>query len=163
MTTKINSSLYLIIFICVTLFISCQDNEVNDYYNQRVNLKVDITNQDNDLASSGKAKTITQARLAGEYVGFGGLLLYRSSIPVDGYSSIMSLYAYDLACPVEKLAIQKIKYIGNGVAKCDKCGTEYDLSLNAGNVISGDAKQSLVRYKAVYVPSDHEVFQITRY
>ena len=153
---------FLIISLCIFLFTNCQDNEVNDFYNKRVNLKVDITLQDNDLASSGSAKSITQPRLAGEYVGMGGLLLFRSSIPVDGFNNIMSLYAFDLACPVEKVASQKIKFIGDSKAKCDKCGTVYDLAVGVGNAIDKPSSPRLVVYPTYYLASDHVQFQVIK-
>lgn len=150
-------SVLLLIFLS-----SCQDDEVNDFYNKPVNLKVDITMQDNDLSAPMSAKSITSPRLDWEFVGYGGLLLYRGSVPVDGFPGIPSLYAFDLACPVEKIFNQKIHYIGDGKAKCDKCETIYDLSLGVGNAIGKPSNPRLVVYPAYYMPGDHVVFHVQK-
>lgn len=154
---KINLLLYSIL----SLFsVSCADNVENDLYKKKVYLDVDITTSDYALANPGSTKEITAPRKAGEYIGYGGILLYRSSFQVSNYPGIMGLYAFDLACPVEQLSTQRIYAIKNDRAKCDKCGTVYDLTFGLGNPIEGVGKVNLVTYKVSYITGDHIYFKV---
>lgn len=154
---KKNNLLYFLLLISL---LSCKDNEVNDIYKKAVYLEVDITTSDYGLANSGSTKEILKPRKAIETVGYGGILLYRASVQVDGYPGIMGLYAFDLACPIENIATQKVHAIGNDKAKCDRCGTVYDLTFGLGNPVDGKGKLNLVRYRVYYVPGDHVLFKV---
>lgn len=85
---------------------------------------------------------------AGEYTGFGGIMLVCD--PIGEY------LAYDLACPVEGKADIRVSYDTSseiaGIAKCEKCGSTYNLYAN-GTPTSGEAlklKYGLESYN-VYV------------
>lgn len=72
-------------------------------------------------------------------VGYAGILVGQS--PFNGYC------AYDMCCPVEadrKIAV-KLNNNAVGIARCDKCGEEYDL-LNGAYPMKGIGKEYLKRY-----------------
>lgn len=72
-------------------------------------------------------------------VGYSGILIGQS--PFNGYC------AYDMCCPVERtrsVAVH-IKIGALGIAKCNKCGEEYNL-LNGAYPMKGISKEYLKKY-----------------
>lgn len=72
--------------------------------------------------------------------GLGGLILGKPYFG-DG----MSIYAYDLACPVCDKVSARLGVNSQGTATCAKCGNVYDLN-NGGLVIEGEGRP-LYRYR----------------
>ncbi|MCH5245933.1 MAG: hypothetical protein J1E84_05675 [Muribaculaceae bacterium] len=88
--------------------------------------------------------------------GFGGVLL-----TADMHGNFI---AYDLACPVEmrrdvRLAVDAEKF----VARCDKCGSTFDVFDNYGIPLSGPAHQYDYRLTRYYVgPGGNGEYMIVR-
>lgn len=82
------------------------------------------------------------------YTGFGGVLLVTD---IQNYP-----LAYDLACPVEKLATVRVQFDSETLlARCPRCHSEYNVCEFFGSPVSGEAyrkKWSLRRYRALPSP-----------
>ena len=143
-------------------FFACGEEEENNMYGKEVFFEVDARSggPDNNLNSAGHYKTFEQPRKAKDRgLGLGGLLVVCSGEILEG-SSFYYLYAYDLACPHERVAHVKIKPQTNMRAKCPECESEYDLF--SGRVLSGKSQNNLVRYQARPESQTPGVFIITR-
>lgn len=79
------------------------------------------------------------------FTGFGGILLV-----TDIYNQPL---AYDLACPVEMKPTVRISYDPDKLrARCNSCGSEYDVNEFNGSPVSGPAhekKYGLRRYRVI--------------
>lgn len=76
-----------------------------------------------------------------------GLIIGKSSMD-------QTLYAFDRQCPncfaASNMTSAPLQWAGNSTTvKCGKCGRTYNLA-NRGVVASGEAGQSLMRYRIVY-------------
>ncbi len=68
------------------------------------------------------------------YTGFGGVLLVGD---INGEPQ-----AYDLACPVERKSTIRVSIdTQKNIARCPKCGSEYDVFNNWGHPLSGQASR----------------------
>lgn len=148
----------LVLVVCLSLAVACGKEEP-DYVipASLVNFKVDVNNADNSLKTPGNIKSFTAARLAGEYVGYSGLLVFSSLVQEKG----VGLYAFDLCCPYEKdknVTVQPS--IEDGTATCSKCKSVFDLRTGIGNKISGPSTTGLQQYKVSKESST--VFRIYR-
>ncbi len=128
---------FLFLFLLLLSLASCEKNYVSQIPYAPVNFAIDLRYQDKDLVGILNYKTFTSPRNAGEYVGFSGILI------VCGFDNVY--YAYDLCCPHE--ARQDIKIIPNneGTAKCNKCGTEYEIGYGTGRP-AGISEYSLRKF-----------------
>jgi nitrite reductase/ring-hydroxylating ferredoxin subunit len=86
-------------------------------------------------------KLFTKRTLAGEYIGFGGVIVYHA---LDD-----NFYAFDLACPVEANRSIRVEMNEDNIhATCPKCGSVFDLSYGFANPENkGSAKEGLRPYK----------------
>ena len=129
-----------IIFLLIFLFIvSCVEEE-NPYIlpYTRVYFQIDVNGIDSDLTHFSH-KTFTKPRTAGEFVGYGGLLLFRSA---EG-----AVFAYDLACPNEKDRSIHVIPGNTGKAECPVCKSVYVTMYGLGSVESGPSGNSLQKYR----------------
>lgn len=82
------------------------------------------------------------------FTGFGGVLLVTD---IQNYP-----LAYDLACPVEKLANVRVEFDPETLlVRCPKCHSEYNVCEYYGSPVSGEAyrkKWSLRQYRALPSP-----------
>ena len=100
----------------------------------------------------------------GTATGFGGILLIGGMDPFSTETNIP--LAYDLACPVEcdpnvRVAVD----VASFEAVCPKCGSHYDVTMQGGAPVSGQAsegkhKYGLTRYQCL--PSTMGGYMITR-
>ena len=81
----------------------------------------------------------------GSGTGFGGVLLIEG---MDPFSSVTSApLAYDLACPVERKASIRVKIDPDTyVAVCPECKSTYDVTMQRGAPISGEAAMGKYKY-----------------
>lgn len=158
--TKLFKHCYLIIF-CLLLS-SCVDDGCISIFNAPVFLRVNIDHNYNELRDPGNTLALTKGK-NGEYLmGYGGLLLVRAYTYVPNREPNYDLYAYDLACPKEKLPEIKIKDIGKGRAQCQQCGAIYNIQNGSGNSETPDIyKGRLDTYRTDYeVDQNRVVFVI---
>ena len=100
---------------------------------------------------------------SGSGTGFGGVLLIEGMDPFSSLTS--SPLAYDLACPVERKANIKVKIDPDTyVAFCPECGSTYDVTMQRGAPIEGEAaigkyKYALKSYNCI--PSGYGGYVIT--
>ncbi len=152
---------YLIIPVFIFLLLcGCGKEEEKNALGEFVNFKVNVTVQDKELATPTNNKQFLKPRLAREGVGFSGLLVVCSAVPIT--SSIYELYVYDLCCRHENKREIRIVPEEDGMhAKCPSCGSTYNIINGVGNVVSGPAKNNLQKYRAVYSASEPGLFIIS--
>ena len=81
----------------------------------------------------------------GNATGFGGVLLIEG---MDPFSSVTAIpLAYDLACPVERKADIRVKIDPDTyVAYCSQCNSTYDVTMQRGAPLSGEAATGKHKY-----------------
>lgn len=146
---KIITKLFVILLFLIGA-VSCDNEDYNDIYGRPVDFRVNIQFLDDDLTASLSTKSFTSPRAGSPYVGFGGLLVIRSAYPREGYGNLLDLYAFDLACPFEKRRDIHVTASTDGKAKCEKCGSVFNLLGGKQNLVSGPSKESLVTYPVYY-------------
>lgn len=139
----------IILLLCIFfVFIGCEDDEITNIYGNEVFFQINATagGPDHILNTYGQYKVFTENRLASDRgVGLGGLLVVCSHELIQG-TTFYHLYAYDLACPVERSSKIRVEPDKDGHATCPKCGSVY--SLFGGDVVSGKSTSKLQRYYA---------------
>lgn len=150
----------LIIGVLVFFASACgKEEERNVIPVEQVNFKLNLNSVDAILRTPGNSKEYVNGKypvLAGEYLGYGGLLIVNSFYATDR----PELLAYDLSCPYEALRSVLVKASDDGNAKCSKCGRIYNL-MEKGRVISESSALHLQRY-SVSSTSNPNVFYVTR-
>ena len=153
-----------IVLIVVLVFatISCgSDESLNTIPIEPVRFEVNLKKSpDKNLRTPGNIVTFTQPRLATDMIGYSGLLIVCSAVPIT--SSVYQLYAYDLCCPYEKQRPIKVVPQSDGTVKCSHCGSVFEIFNGLGNVKSGPAKDNLQTYYARFSNTGDGIFQITR-
>ncbi|MDO5664376.1 MAG: hypothetical protein Q4G63_03840 [Bacteroidia bacterium] len=146
-------SIAVLIFTVSLLIASCV-NEAPRFTipYSRVFFQIDVNGLDSDLSFFG-SKTFTQGRTIGEQIGYGGLLVFRTT---EG-----DIFAYDLCCPYEDNREVKVKPTDNGKAVCSKCGSVYITMYGLGTAESGSSNQSLQTYTVRKNLNREGVFVIT--
>lgn len=142
------------VFILIFIAFSCEDEIYNPIPNALVNLNLDLAYEDSSLYDNPLAyKTFINKRYATDKIGYGGILVINA-----GYGN--TLYAYDLACPVE--ISPTIRVIPNdvGEAHCPQCGSKFCISDGTGRPISGKSKHTLKRYRVS--PQGEKKYLVTR-
>ena len=123
----------LILILFITLQ-ACEERMYTTIPNVRVNITLDLDFEDYELNAALATKSFTQPRRATDEIGFGGILVINAP-SADG--SIVNLFAYDLACPVE-IDREKIVIPNEiGEAKCPHCGAIYNIASGYGYPKSG--------------------------
>lgn len=154
---------YIVIILCLILILpSCgKDESLNTIPAEAVYFEVNlIKSPDKNLRTPGNSETFTQPRLSTDRIGYSGLLVICSAVPIT--STTYQLYAYDLCCPNEKRRDIKVAAQGDGTAKCPQCGSVFEIFNGIGNVKSGPSKDNLQIYYAQFYNTGDGVFLITR-
>lgn len=125
-----------ILLLFALLLLSCGKTEYSDIPSRPVSLTLDLTFKDKELNSvlAHRIYTINDINTSQrEYVGFGGVLVYHSSV---------GFVAFDAACPYEVDPNTRVQVDSTGIsATCPKCGSTY--SLEAGGApISGPSTEN---------------------
>ena len=132
-------SLFPILFSL--LFLSCGKEEPrNTLPFEEVHFRVNL-NIHNSLQNPLSYKIVTERILATDRIGYGGLLI------VSGFNG--EIFAYDLACPVERNRNIRVVPSDNGTAVCPVCQSVFNTSFGLGSPVSGVARVSLQRYRVV--------------
>ena len=141
--TKILSVSLFLVFI----FQSCKNDDQLRIPDVPVRYSIDFRLGDPEgfQYTSYKTLSITQPIKATDRIGYGGLLLI--NIPLGGSGVSPDYAAYDLCCPYEAdpRIIVTPKF---NQARCEVCGSVYDIGNKVGNCVEGPSKWSLKRYKA---------------
>ena len=97
------------------------------------------------LSGSGNSQPSGFPYKYGSATGFGGVLLIEG---MDPFASTMAVpLAYDLACPVERKPDVRVKIDPDTyVAVCPQCKSSYDVTMQRGAPISGEAATGKYRY-----------------
>lgn len=137
--SKNASAFFLLLFLA---FSSCvKEQPRNSLPYAPVNFKIDVLTDKIDFFSYA---TFEHPRLADEYVGYGGLLVFTDQ---NG-----SVFAYDLCCPHEKNRAIKVKPNNAGEAVCAVCGSKFDIMTGGlGFVKSGPSTSPLQSYSVLQV------------
>jgi nitrite reductase/ring-hydroxylating ferredoxin subunit len=110
--------------------VACDDETVNNIYTSPVDFALDLRYEDASLNNPYTVKEFKKGRYEGERIGYGGLLVICTS--TTGVNQA-NLYAYDLACPVEKSSSIKVAFDQPSLkAKCPKCGAVYTIDNGFG-------------------------------
>jgi len=141
--------LFLLLFVCIAF--SCEKEYYTTIPNAPVNVELWLETRDSKLNTSLAYDIITQPRSALERLGFGGILV------INGIGeTLVNIYAYDLACPVE--AQREIRVVPDNLssstaavktaftATCPKCGAVFTIADGTGAPQSG-SKHYLRSYK----------------
>ncbi|MBO8439909.1 MAG: hypothetical protein IAC51_04585 [bacterium] len=89
---------------------------------------------------SGQDEVLYNNRL-GERYGYSGVAIYHT---FDG-----RYVAYDLCCPHELREDVRIRCSMDGTARCDSCGTVYNIGFQNGWPTSGPSQYPLKEYKVI--------------
>lgn len=167
------------LLLCVSII--CHLNSCQNIDNERIpNLLVNISLADPGLWNTfgvsgfgsyryfihnnqGSSQPAGFTYKSGSGTGFGGVLLIEG---MDPFSAVTAApLAYDLACPVERDPnIRVVVDTETYVAVCSQCKSVYDVTMQRGAPISGEAatgkyKYALKSYNCV--PSGYGGFIIT--
>lgn len=126
----------------------CDTSYVSSIPSLPVNIKLDLNGKYANMRNPNQFLLYDKRIEDADRIGFGGVIIYASA-NYDEYSRVIH-YAYDMACPVEISTTARVFPIVTGFigqAKCEKCGSVYDLSQGFGNPISGPSKEILRRYR----------------
>ena len=124
------------------LFLSCGKEEPRDILPfAEVHFRIDVNGFDNSLLNPLSYKVVTKPRWQTDRIGYGGLLI------VSGFNG--EIFAYDLACPVERNRNIRVVPSDNGTAVCPVCHSVFNTSFGLGSPVSGVARVSLQRYRVV--------------
>lgn len=118
-------------------------------YNQVFGMGVFITvrlSDNNVLVTSSDGieykYPLTEVDLRNFRMGLGGLIIGTPSLNNDE----ISIWAYDLACPICDQAKYRLNIDYSGIAHCSHCGTKFDLN-NSGFVVSSSVKDTRPLYR----------------
>jgi len=144
---------YLFVLLFAITLSGCNDNVVSSIPDYPVYLALNLTTTYPTFRNSiNQYLVFKKAVLVTDMVGYGGILVY---------TDLTGDYcAFDLSCPYE--AKQTIRVVPNevGHAVCGGCGSVFNISDGIGEPLSGQAKQTLKRYKTtlsgdmLYVTAD---------
>ncbi len=118
---------------------ACKDEFISSIPDYQVYLRRDLTFL-MDLYMPNGYKTYTTKENAVDELGFGGILVCRST---DGEN----MYAYDMACPNECSCTVRVYPDGFGNAICEKCGSKFFIGYGTGNCIEGESPEPLKPYR----------------
>lgn len=130
----------------VGMALACSDTIEMRIPVRPVNLELDLTYQDKALNAIQGWKIYRQKDVdqAGEYTGFGGVLVYHGLNTSGGDS----FYAFDAACPYEASSSVTIEVDESAIyGICPKCGSKFELLNGIGNPVEGPAAQERFQLK----------------
>lgn len=134
-------SIALTLTVILLLFTECENsyNRYNPIPEMPVNYTLNIIRDAPILLTQGGYICITEPNKSGQYIGYGGLLIF--------YGFDNNYYAYDLCCPNECEQTTRVIPSMAGIAQCPVCSTKYDIGFGSGMPSSDGSKYSLKRYK----------------
>lgn len=121
---------------------ACGNNNRSPIPDVPVNLDINITADAPELFTLGGYKEFIVPITTSQYLGYGGLLLVRTFED--------EICAFDLSCPHEAKSTVRIKADNSGVARCDSCGSTYNIGYGSGFAQSGPTKYKLKKYTVYY-------------
>jgi hypothetical protein len=126
---QVNPVKIVLFFSLLIIFQSCKEEIHSPVPYRQVNITLDLNFADMDLVPILATKSITQPRVATDFLGFGGILV------INGYTANgeINLFAYDLACTVEAAADVTVIPDDVGKARCPRCGAVYVIAYGTGN------------------------------
>ncbi len=132
---------FITLFLFSILLFSCDDAFESNIPSMRVSANFNTYTTDPELATPGGYKRITKINNEAPYIGFGGLLVVRGFID-------NAVFAYDLACPVERKQTVRLEMKDDVKLCCPECGSEYD-GIFYGNTLpsSGKAKEQKLQIR----------------
>jgi len=128
----------LLLILCLA---SCEKTQVNvdsPVPRYTVSLTVNIMVDAPILDTQGGYYVIKEPRKYGEYIGFGGVVVFH------GFDD--RFYAYDLCCPHECKREICVEPSMAGIATCPECGSEYDIGFGSGQPTKAPAQYPMRRY-----------------
>ncbi|MDR0825291.1 MAG: hypothetical protein LBN74_09375 [Prevotella sp.] len=153
---------YILTIGLIILLVSCSsDDDWNTIPAEPVHFEINlIKSPDKNLRTPNNVEIFTRQRLSTDRIGFSGLLVICSAVPIT--SNIYELYAYDLCCPYEKQRQIIVSNQGDGTAKCPQCGSIFEILNGTGRVKSGPSKDMMQKYTAQFLNSGEGIFIISR-
>lgn len=153
-----NKIKYLLLLLTLTILTICQGcNSVDDQRlpNMPVNISISNAGLWNTYGVSGYGSyryfTVSPRQPATfpysskSATGFGGVLLIEGIDPFLGNTA--APMAYDLACPVERSPETRVSIDPESyMAKCSKCGSAYDVTMQRGAPVAGPAASGKYKY-----------------
>ena len=119
------------------LFFSCKEDIHTTIPNSPVHLALDLRFEDSKLNAKLSHAAFSEKRKASDKLGYGGILV------INGYGvNPVTLFAYDLACPIEVVRSVRVVPNDEGNCSCPKCGSVFDIANGNGVPISGPAAES---------------------
>lgn len=165
----------VIIFLCLSLQ-GCQSVDDERIPNMLVNISLADpglwntygvagfgSNRSFIYSSKGGSQPSGFPYKTGSGTGYGGVLLIEGMDPFSAVTAVP--LAYDLSCPVERKADIRVKIDPDTyVAVCPECKSTYDVTMQRGAPISGEAatgkyKYALKSYNCI--PSGYGGYYIT--
>ena len=132
-------SIIIALFACLCgLVTSCNDEEEPTY---SVYVKTSYSEyQELMTANRCVLYTYDDYYRTNERIGLGGICLLRDME--------RNLHAFDLACPFERLRDVTLE-VEMPRARCQQCGSVFDLTYGVGNCIEGPSSRSMMEYTKV--------------
>lgn len=150
---KLRTTLYTLLLAALPLT-SCDENIYDRIPAAAVHIEIDaarwVTYGIHGMADTQEF-ILNQSPAGFQYnvssaTGFGGVLL------VGSYQN--EILAFDLSCPVERSPQVRIRFDEDNLcARCDKCGSTYDVFSASGAPMSGEARSRhffLQSYRVLY-------------
>ena len=132
----------LFLLIVLLISVSCENvNQTSPIPDMAVQLAINIMQDAPELNAMGGYKCYTQALTSGQYLGYGGIVIFH------GFDD--TFFAFDLSCPHEAKRDVRIEVNMGGTGKCPECGSVYDVGFGSGSPSSGPSKHILRQYKVI--------------
>ena len=116
-----------------------QINSLGRFVSVRIKgMELEVTDSDGNTSSHQMSETDMRSFV----LGLGGLIIGTPSLNNDN----LSVYAYDLACPICDKAKHRLTFNYLGIAKCGNCNSTWDLN-NNGFIHISTAKETRPLYR----------------
>lgn len=137
---QVYSNKYLVNYSCnTTISPFNQINSLGRFVSVRIKgMELEVTDSDGNTSSHQMSETDMRSFV----LGLGGLIIGTPSLNNDN----LSVYAYDLACPICDKAKHRLTFNYLGIAKCNNCQSSWDLN-NNGFIHISTAKETRPLYR----------------
>lgn len=116
-----------------------QINSLGRFVSVRIKgMELEVTDSDGNTSSHQMSETDMRSFV----LGLGGLIIGTPSLNNDN----LSVYAYDLACPICDKAKHRLTFNYLGIAKCGNCNSTWNLN-NNGFIQISTAKETRPLYR----------------
>lgn len=116
-----------------------QINSLGRFVSVRIKgMELEATDSDGNTSSHQMSETDMRSFV----LGLGGLIIGTPSLNNDN----LSVYAYDLACPICDKAKHRLTFNYLGIAKCNNCKSSWDLN-NNGFIQNSTVKEARPLYR----------------